>query len=89
MSMCKKYELDAITISGCVIRTKPTIYLVNYCVADFSNGIFNIEEYLLDDGSLNLKKFYNHFPDVQNLNDLLAFLRSKGRQIDEEKIVCI
>lgn len=83
----KKYELDAITVSGCVIRTTPTIYLISYCIADFSNGIANIGKYLNQDGSLDLKLFHNDFPDVHNLNDLLKFLKGTGRQIDEEKIL--
>lgn len=84
----KKYELDAVTVSGCVIYTKPTTYLINYCIADFSKGIPTIEKYLLEDGSLDLEKFYSDFPNVNNLNDLLSFLKNTGRQINEEKIVC-
>lgn len=66
----KKYELDAVTVSGCVIYAKPATYLINYCIADFSKGVPNIEKYLLADGSLDLEKFYSDFPNVNNLNDL-------------------
>jgi hypothetical protein len=84
----KKYELDGVTVSGSVIYTKPTTYLINYCIADFSQGVQNIEKYLLEDGSLNLEKFYTDFPNVNNLNDLLKYLKSTDRQIDEDKIAC-
>lgn len=85
----KKYELDAITVSGCVIYTKRINYLINYCIADFSQGIPDIEKYLLEDGSLNLENFHTDFPNVNNINDLLSYLKNTGRQIDEEMIVCI
>lgn len=84
----KKYELDAVTVSGCVIYTKQTTYLINYCIADFSKGMPHIEKYLNADGSLNLEKFYTDFPNVNNLNDLLTFLKNTGRHVDEETIVC-
>jgi len=82
----KKYILGALTISGCLISTPSTTYLLRYCLGDFSNGVQNIGKYLVDE-TLDLDKFFNDFPDVSNVNDLLTFLENQGRIIDKEKIV--
>jgi hypothetical protein len=82
----KKYENLAVTISGCIIGRGKTAYLFNYCVGDFSAGNLPVERYFDGDNFL-YEKFFKEFPDVQNLNDLFTFLKSTGRQIDEEAII--
>lgn len=84
----KKYELDNVTISGAVITTPKTIYLLQYCIGDFTKGIPNISSYI-ENEELKLHLFFINYPDVTNLNDLLKYLESQGRYIDKEKVVCI
>lgn len=82
----KKYELGSVIISGAVIRTPKTTYLLQYCIGDFTKGVPHIDSYF-DNGELNLKRFFTDYPDVTNLNDLLTFLENQGRHIDKEHVV--
>lgn len=82
----KKYELDAIVISGALIQTPKEICLLRYCMGDFTKGIVNIDGYFKD-GRLDLDMFTTDFPNVDYLNDLLRVLEARGRIIDKEAIV--
>lgn len=82
-----RYDLDSIKISGALIRTPETTYILQYCIGDFTNGIPDYGNYF-DNEELNLSRFLTDYPDVTNLNDLLNFLRNEGHEIAKEQVVC-
>lgn len=83
----KRFRRGGLTITGGIIRTPATTYLLNYCVADFSVQPLNINPYLKEDGRLNLEAFFSDYPFVSNLNDLFSFMESQGIEIDKAAIV--
>ncbi len=83
----KKYKLGAVTISGALIKSPQTIYLLQYCIGDFTQGIPALDSYF-ENGELNLQRFFTDYPDVTNLNDLLNFLENQGSIINKEQVVC-
>ncbi|MDF7820204.1 hypothetical protein P1X15_21470 [Runella sp. MFBS21] len=85
----KKYSLHNICVSECAINIFDKRHLIfsGFCATDFTNGIPNLEKYICDN-EFDLKIFYEDYPYVQNVNDLLLYLKNNEIEVDSEKAVC-
>ncbi|WP_417874043.1 hypothetical protein [Xanthomarina gelatinilytica] len=88
----KVFVMNDIVISSIAIniihKYSKSIFISGFCIADFRNNkMIDFNKYKEND-FINAQKFYSDFKNVNNLNDLLNYLKSeKGIDIDKEKII--
>ena len=83
----KKYTwLSGLTISSCLIAIGNVKFYSGYRIGDFTKGGHNLDSFI-ENGEVNISKFSQVYPNVENINDLFAVFRSQNRQINEEQII--
>ena len=82
----KRYTINQISVSNCALNIidQNHLILTGYCIADFTNGIENIEKYFIEE-KFSMEKFYTDYPFVNNINNLARQFKKMGVEIDITK----
>jgi len=85
----KRYTINQISVTNYAINIidkidQKHIILTGFCIADFTNGIENIEQYFVGD-KFSMEKFYTDYPYVNNINNLARQFKKMGVEIEITK----
>ncbi|HVX28288.1 MAG TPA: hypothetical protein VHB70_18220 [Parafilimonas sp.] len=83
-----KYTFANINVSESIINVldKNQTISTGFCIADFTKGINNIQQFSTKDG-FDLENFFKTYQSVQNLNDLFTYLRQHNIAVNPERIL--
>tara|TARA_B100000378_G_C18019196_1_gene403551 strand:- start:186 stop:710 length:525 start_codon:yes stop_codon:yes gene_type:complete len=87
----KYYFKNGITISSIGLKTlnkySNSIFYSGLCIADFSDKEMKYFEKFYNGDEIDIKKFFNEYPSVNNINNLFLEIGKKWK-INEEEIIC-